>query len=45
MIMIAVCDNDYILTTEIEDILYGICIEKSIQVDLDVFYSGIELEK
>lgn len=45
MIKIAVCDNDYILTTEIEDILYGICIEKSIQVDIDVFYSGIELEK
>lgn len=45
MIKIAVCDDEYLVTTEIEDILYSICEKEAISVDIDIFYNGIELEK
>lgn len=45
MIKIAVCDDDNYITTDIEEILYSVCDKEGIPVDIDVFYSGLELEK
>lgn len=45
MIKIAVCDDEYIITNQIEELIYNIANRKRIPVDIDVFYSGEGLEK
>ena len=42
---IAVCDDEKIVTTQIESIIYNICKKEHIEVDIDVFYCGTELAK
>ena len=43
MMNIAVCDDEKIVTTQIESIIYSICKKEHIDVDIDVFYYGTEL--
>lgn len=45
MIKIAVCDDNYFATTEMEDMLYKICAREGVPVDIDIFYDGVALEK
>lgn len=45
MIKIAVCDDEKIITSQIENIIDDICIREGIPFDIDVFFSGNGLEK
>lgn len=45
MIKIAICDDEEIITSQIENIIHKICEQEDIPVDVDVFYSGQRLEK
>ena len=45
MIKIAVCDDDYLVTSEMEEMLYSVCGKEGILVDIDILYCGAELEK
>lgn len=45
MINIAICDDENIIVSQIESIIFNICKRESILVDTDVFYSGQTLEK
>lgn len=45
MIKVAICDDENIITSQIENIIRDICKSGNIPVDTDVFYSGRELEK
>ncbi|MBQ3783601.1 MAG: response regulator transcription factor [Lachnospiraceae bacterium] len=45
MIKIAICDDEEIITSQIDNIIHEICAKEDIPVDLDVFYSGQRLEK
>ena len=45
MIKIAICDDEEIITSQIDNIIHEICDKEDIPVDLDVFYSGQRLEK
>lgn len=45
MIKIAICDDEEVITSQIDNIIHKICDEENIPVDMDVFYSGQRLEK
>jgi len=45
MIQVAVCDDENIIASQIENIILEVCKDENIPVDIDVFYSGEELEK
>ncbi len=45
MIKVAICDNENIIVAQIENILLSICRLHSIELEIDVFYSGETLEK
>lgn len=45
MIQIAVCDDEKVIASQIENILLEVCEEEGIPADVDIFYSGEELEK
>ncbi len=45
MITIAVCDDEKTVTGQIETFLYDISQRENIPVDIDVFYSGHDLEQ
>lgn len=45
MIKIAICDDENIITGQIDNIISGICNREGIPFDTDVFYSGQGLEK
>lgn len=45
MIKIAICDDEDIITYQIEEIISEICNRENIPFDCDIFYSGRELEK
>ena len=45
MIKIAICDDENVIASQIENIIWNICKEENIPIDTDVFYSGHELEK
>lgn len=45
MLKVAICDDEYVIASQIENILCDICQRESIRIDIDVFYSGIALEK
>lgn len=45
MIKVAVCDDENMIASQIESMVLNICKEENISVDIDVFYSGNELEK
>ena len=38
MIKIAICDDEEIITSQIENIIHKICEQEDIPVDVDVFY-------
>lgn len=45
MIKIAICDDENIIASQIEDIILSICNREGINADTEVFYSGKSLEK
>lgn len=45
MIKIAICDDESIITSQIDNIILEICNRESISFDTDVFYSGQGLER
>lgn len=45
MIKIAICDDEEIMTSQIDNFIHEICDKENIPVDIDVFYSGQRLEK
>lgn len=45
MIKIAICDDESIITSQIENFIWNICNTENILIDTNVFYSGHELEK
>ena len=45
MIKIAICDDENIITSQIDNIILDICNRESIPFDTDVFYSGQGLER
>lgn len=45
MIRIAICDDEEVIVSQIETILFDICNKENIQIEVDGFYSGIALEK
>ncbi|WP_310602472.1 LytR/AlgR family response regulator transcription factor [Anaerosporobacter sp.] len=45
MIKVAICDDENIITSQIENIILNICKREGIPVDTEVFYSGQGLEK
>ena len=45
MIKIAICDDEEIITSQIDNIIHEICDQEDIQVEIDVFFSGQCLEK
>lgn len=45
MIKIAICDDEKIVTSQIDDIINDICVKEGIPFDTDVFFSGNSLEK
>lgn len=45
MLRIAVCDDNILITSEIENILFKIAARKALDVEVDVFFDGEELEK
>lgn len=45
MIKIAICDDENEIAARIEHLLEAICKRKSIPIDIDVYYSGLGLEK
>lgn len=42
MIKIAICDDENVIASQIENIIWNICKEENIPIDTDVFYSGHE---
>lgn len=44
MIKVAVCDDEYIIANQIEELIYKVAKQQRISVDIDVFYTGISLE-
>lgn len=44
MINIAICEDENIIVSEIEKMLYKAC-DNAITIAIDVFYSGLSLEK
>lgn len=45
MLKVAVCDDENIITGQIEKTIYEVCNYEGIAVDIDVFFSGKTLEK
>lgn len=45
MIRIAICDDENVFVSQVENILLELCEEESINIDIDVFYSGNALAK
>ena len=45
MLHVAICDDEKVIASQIENIIVDICERESINVDIDIFYSGISLEK
>lgn len=45
MIKIAICDDENIITGQIDNMISDICNREGIPFDTDVFYSGQGLEK
>lgn len=45
MLKIAICDDENAIINEIENLLFDVSKQHSIQVDIDAFYSGQTLEK
>ena len=45
MIKIAICDDEKIITSQIDNNIHDICMRESIPFDTDVFFSGEGLEK
>lgn len=45
MLRIAICDDEKVIAGQIENIIVDICERESMGIDIDVFYSGISLEK
>lgn len=45
MINIAICDDENIIVSQIENIIFNICKREGIPINTDVFYSGRALEK
>lgn len=45
MIKIAICDDEKVITSQIDNIINGICVREGIPFDTDVFFSGNGLEK
>lgn len=45
MIKIAICDDENIIASQMENIILGICSKEGIGADTEVFYSGKSLEK
>lgn len=45
MIRIAICDDENVIVSQIENMIIDICNHENIQVVIDGFYSGKELEK
>ena len=45
MIRVAICDDENVVVSQIENILFDICKHENIKVEIDGFYSGKELEK
>jgi len=45
MLRIAVCDDENTIAVRIEQLLTAICERENILVEIDVYYSGAELEK
>lgn len=45
MIRVAVCDDENIIACQIEDIILDVSKKEGISIDVDVFYSGRELER
>lgn len=45
MIKIAICDDENIIASQMENIILGICNKEGIGADTEVFYSGKSLEK
>lgn len=39
MIRIAICDDENVFVSQVENILLELCEEESINIDIDVFYS------
>lgn len=45
MIRVAICDDEEMIVSQIETILFDICSKENIQIEVDGFYSGYALEK
>lgn len=45
MINIAICDDEKIITSQIDNLISDICNRENIPVDTDVFFSGNGLQK
>lgn len=45
MLNIAICDDEYFITGQMENIINEICQRENIQIDIDVFFSGKLLEE
>lgn len=45
MLNIAICDDEYFMTGQMENIICDICKRENILADVDVFYNGKSLEK
>ncbi len=45
MLRIAICDDENNIVSQIENIILEICNKENIIIDIDVFFSGHELEK
>lgn len=43
MIKVAICDDDYLIAHQIENIIWSTCNREKIKVDTEVYYSGITL--
>lgn len=44
MIKIAICDDDVQMTTDLEQQLYNIAISELTEIEIDIFFDGVELE-
>lgn len=45
MVTVAICDDEYSITSEIEELLFQIAKERCIKLDIEVYTDGSELEK
>ena len=45
MIKVAICDDENVIASQIDNMILTICRKENISVDTDVFYSGSSLEK